>query len=129
MRRLVAFVVFLTMVPATAAMGTDLDELLDRGHEASYSAEQIISCSTPDGVRDAVVRITQTGKDLTVSSSVTDDVEIAAGAGSWSLHQSGGLVAEAAAGVGPTTTLIGLPATATPYWRPPIVCVAVAEMV
>lgn len=98
MRRLVVLVAVLSLVPATAAIGADLDELLTRSQEANYSAEQIISCSTPDGVRDAVVRITQTGKDLTVSSSVTDDVEIAAGAGSWSLYQSGGLVAEAAVG-------------------------------
>ena len=100
MRKLVALVAVFALVPATAAVGADLDELLTRSQEANYSAEQIISCSTPDGVRDAVVRITQSGKDLTLSSSVTDDVEIAAGAGSWSLRQSGGLVAEAAVDAG-----------------------------
>lgn len=100
MRRLAAFVVFLVIVPATAAFGADLDELLDRGQEASYSAEQIISCSTPDGVRDAVVRITQSGGELTASSSVTSDVEVAVSAGTWSMHQGGGLVAEAAVGAG-----------------------------
>lgn len=100
MRKLIALVAVISIVPATAAVGADLDELLTRSQEANYSAEQIISCSTPDGVRDAVVRITQTGKDLTLSSSVTDDVEIAAGAGSWSLHESGGLVAEAAVRTG-----------------------------
>lgn len=104
MRRLVAFVVFLTVVPAGAAFGAELDELLDRSHEANYAAEQIISCSTPDGVRDAVVRITQTGGELRVSSNVTDDVEVAAGAGSWSMRSADGLVAEAAVGGGKEKT-------------------------
>ncbi|MFZ0015018.1 MAG: hypothetical protein WAL25_12985 [Acidimicrobiia bacterium] len=90
----------LTLVPATAAWGSDLDELLSRGQDATYSAEQIVSCSTPDGVRDAVVRITQSDGELTVSSNVTNDVEIAAGDGTWSMRQGGGLVAEAVVGAG-----------------------------
>lgn len=100
MRRLVAFVVFLTVVPATAVFGVELDELLEESHEASYAAEQIISCSTPDGVRDAVVRVTQSGGELRVSSNVTDDVEVAAGAGTWSMRSGDGLVAQAAVGGG-----------------------------
>ena len=95
MRRLVAFVVFLTVVPATAAMGAELEELLEKSHDATYTAEQIITCSTPDGVRDAVVRLTQREGELRVSSSITDDVEVAAGAGTWSMRSGGGLVAEA----------------------------------
>jgi len=95
-RRVVAFVVLLMVVPAPAALGAELDELLTRSQEASYAAEQTISCSTPDGVRDAVVRITQADGDMTISSSVTDDVEVAAGAGSWSLRRGDGLVVEAA---------------------------------
>lgn len=100
MRRLALLVALMVMVPSMAALAADLDELLTRSQEATYSAEQIISCSTPDGVRDAVVRITQTGGELTVSSNVTDEVEIAAGAGTWSLRRGGGLVAEAAVGGG-----------------------------
>lgn len=96
MRRLVAMVAFFMLLPATAVWGAEVNELLRRGQEASYSAEQTISCSTPDGVRDAVVRITQTGDELRVSSSVTDDVEVAAGAGTWSMTSGDGLVAEAA---------------------------------
>lgn len=97
---LALLVTVLVVVPATGAMAADLDELLDRGKEASYSAEQTISCSTPDGVRDAVVRITQSGGELTVTSSVTDDVEVASGAGTWTMTQGGGLVAEAAVEAG-----------------------------
>ncbi|HEX6286736.1 MAG TPA: hypothetical protein VFZ80_04570, partial [Acidimicrobiia bacterium] len=77
-----------------------LDELLTRGNEATYSAEQTISCSTPDGVRDAVVRITQKDGELKVSSSVTDEVEVSAGGGTWSVRSGGGLVAEAAVDAG-----------------------------
>ncbi len=95
MRCLLALVVVFTMVPATAASGTELDELLSRGQEATYSAEQIINCSTPDGDRDALVRIDQVGDELRVSSSVSDEVEIVAGAGGWTLTRGGGLVAEA----------------------------------
>ncbi|HUF14789.1 MAG TPA: hypothetical protein VMQ46_02755 [Acidimicrobiia bacterium] len=96
MRRVIVLVVLLMVMPASAAHATELDELLTRGHEASYSAEQIISCSTPDGVRDALVRIDQVGGELRVSSTVTDDVELTAGAGDWALSRGGGVVAEAA---------------------------------
>jgi hypothetical protein len=92
--------VVLIGLPATAALGDDLDELLSRGNEATYSAEQTISCSTPDGVRDAVVRITQMDGELRVSSSVTDEVEVAAGGGTWSVRSGDGLVAEAAVDAG-----------------------------
>ncbi|HET9260876.1 MAG TPA: hypothetical protein VFP42_12195 [Acidimicrobiia bacterium] len=97
---LVLVVAALALVPATGALAADLDELLDRGKEATYSAEQTISCSTPDGVRDAVVRITQSDGELTVTSNVTDDVEVASGAGTWTMTQGGGLVAEAAVEAG-----------------------------
>ncbi|HSM45822.1 MAG TPA: hypothetical protein VK969_12465 [Acidimicrobiia bacterium] len=95
MRRIIAFVLLLTLMPSTAALATDLDELLDRGHEATYSAEQIISCSTPDGDRDALVQIDQVGDEIRVSSSVRDNVEVVAGAGGWTLSRGGGLVFEA----------------------------------
>lgn len=97
---LVVMVAALALLPAMGAMAADLDELLGRGKDATYSAEQTISCSTPDGVRDAVVRITQSGGELTVTSNVTDDVEVASGAGTWTMTQGGGLVAEAAVEAG-----------------------------
>jgi hypothetical protein len=100
MRVLTALIAFLVLVPSVAAVAADLDELLTRSQEATYSAEQVISCSTPDGVRDAVVRITQSGSELTVSSNLTDDVQVAVGAGAWSLRRGGGLVAEAAVDAG-----------------------------
>lgn len=95
MRRLVLFVAVLVVVPGTAAVAAELDELLERGREASYSAEQIISCSTPDGVRDALVQIEQVGGELQLTSSVSGDVEVTAGAGGWTITSDDGLVAQA----------------------------------
>lgn len=100
MRRLIVFTVLLIALPASAAWATDLDELLQRGQGASYSAEQVISCSTPDGVRDAVVNIAQSGGELRVTSSLADDVEVATGAGEWSLSRQGGLIVEASVDAG-----------------------------
>jgi hypothetical protein len=95
MRRLLALAAVLVVLPATSAFAADLDELLERGQEASYSAEQIISCTTPDGVRDALVRIEQVGGELQLTSSVSGDVEVTAGAGGWTLTRDDGLVAQA----------------------------------
>lgn len=95
MRRFLCFVLILTLGPATAAAATDLEEILTRGQEASYSAEQVISCSTPDGSRSALVRIEQANGDLRVSSSVADHMEVTAGDGGWALTRAGGLVAVA----------------------------------
>lgn len=85
MRRLIALVALLTVVPGGVAFGAELDELLSESQAASYSAEQIISCSTPDGERDALVRIEQVGDELRVTSSVSDDVEVISGSGEWTL--------------------------------------------
>lgn len=95
MRRIVALVALFTLVPASAVSAGELDELLERSHEASYSAEQIISCSTPDGVRDAVVRIAQSGQEIRVSSAADEGVEVASGSGGWTLSRQGGVVSSA----------------------------------
>ena len=77
MKRLVALVAVLVVIPASAAAAADLDELLERSRQASYSAEQIISCNTPDGLRDGLVRIAQDGSDIWVGSKT--------GSGEWTL--------------------------------------------
>jgi len=102
MRRLVAFVAALVVVPATAVFGAEIDELLERGQDASYSAEQIISCATPDGVREALVRIEQVGDELQLTSNTSEDVEVTAGAGGWTITDDGGLVAQASVDGGQT---------------------------
>ena len=103
MRRLAILVLGMVVLPAQSAFAAELGDLMDGSREASYTAEQIISCSTPDGVRDAVVRITQSGGELRVSSSLTDDVEVAVGAGRWSMKRDGELVSEASVGEGKST--------------------------
>ncbi len=92
MRRLSTLVLAVVVLPATSAGAAELDELLEQNREAAYSAEQAISCSTPDGVRDAVVRISQSGGEITVASSVGDDVEVKSGDGGWTLSRHGGVV-------------------------------------
>jgi hypothetical protein len=104
MKKLAVIVAILVVVPAPAAMAAELGELMDGAREANYSAEQIISCSTPDGVRDAVVRIKQSGGELRVSSSLSDELEVAVGAGTWSMRRGGEVVSEASVGEGKTTT-------------------------
>jgi hypothetical protein len=88
MRRALAVGVLLTLLPATAASAADLEELLDRSHDASYSAEQVISCNTPEGARDAVVSLEQVGGELQVSG----EVEVSSGSGGWALTSEGSVV-------------------------------------
>jgi hypothetical protein len=91
MRRLILVTVAVLMMPATA-MATDLEELLAQGKEADYSAEQIITCSTPEGVKDSVVRIRQSGGDLHAAASVPSDLEVTSGSGGWTLSQAGSVI-------------------------------------
>jgi hypothetical protein len=88
-------VVALVTIPASAAFATDLDELLEESKEATYSAEQVITCSTPDGVRNAVVELSQASGELHVGAPVAPDVEIASGFGGWSLVRNGDVVSSA----------------------------------
>jgi hypothetical protein len=76
-------------------LGADLDELLDDSREASYSAEQVITCSTPDGVRDAVIELSQSRGELHVGAPVAPDVEVASGSGGWTLVREGSVVSSA----------------------------------
>jgi hypothetical protein len=95
MKRLVSLVVVFTLVSASAAWATELDEILERSREAAYTAEQIISCSTPDGVRDAVVRIAQSSGEIRMTSTVAGGVQVSSGDGGWTLSQQGGVISSA----------------------------------
>jgi hypothetical protein len=95
MRRVIVFATALVLVPASTALGADLDELLDDSREASYSAEQVITCSTPDGVRDAVIELSQSRGELHVGAPVAPDVEVASGSGGWTLVREGSVVSSA----------------------------------
>ena len=85
-------VVIAVLVQAMSVGATELDELLEQNRDAAYTAEQVISCSTPDGVRDAVVRISRSGGDITVASPVGEDVEVRTGDGGWMLSRRGGVI-------------------------------------
>ena len=89
MRRLIAVVSALVVLPASVASAAELEELLERSLESSYSAEQVITCNTPDGVRDAVVRIAQDGGQIWIGSSAGGDVQVGAGSGGWTLLRGG----------------------------------------
>ncbi len=89
---MVTIVTALVLFPASAALAADLDELLDESREASYTAEQVISCSTPDGVRDAVVELSQVGGEIHVGAQVDPDVQVSSGYGGWSLVREGSIV-------------------------------------
>lgn len=80
------------MLPASAALATDLDQILEESKDASYSAEQVITCSTPEGVRDAVVELSQASGELHIGAPVAPDVEVASGFGGWSLVRDGDVV-------------------------------------
>jgi hypothetical protein len=83
------------MLPASTALATDLDQILEESKDASYSAEQVITCSTPDGVRDAVVELSQASGELHIGAPVAPDVEVASGFGGWSLVRGGDVVSSA----------------------------------
>lgn len=95
MRRLLAFVVALVLLPAAAAAGADLEELLQRSQDASYTAEQLIACNTPDGVRDALLKLSQQDGEIVVESQVEPGVVVSTGAGGWTVTRQGALVSSA----------------------------------
>jgi hypothetical protein len=95
MKRLVSLVVVFILLPVSAAWATELDELLEQSREAAYTAEQIISCSTPDGVRAAVVRIAQSSGEIRMTSTVAGDLEVSSGDGGWTLSRQGGVISSA----------------------------------
>jgi hypothetical protein len=95
MRRVLAISVVLVMLPASTALATDLDQVLEESKDASYSAEQVITCSTPDGVRNAVVELSQASGELHIGAPVAPDVEVASGFGGWSLVRGGDVVSSA----------------------------------
>jgi hypothetical protein len=95
MKRYVSLVVVFILMPTSAAWATELDELLEQSREAAYTAEQIISCSTPDGVRDAVVRIAQSSGEIRMTSTVAGDIEVSSGDGGWTLSRQGGVISSA----------------------------------
>ena len=92
---MIALVAALVVLPASAVFAADLDELLDESREASYTAEQVITCSTPDGARNAVIELSQASGELHIGAPVAPDVEVASGFGGWTLVREGAVVSSA----------------------------------
>ena len=86
MRRLLAIALVsaaLLFVPALPSFAAEtLTEYLERAASAEYHAQQIVSCSTPDGSRDAVVEILQADGVLVAAPAVRDDDTLETGGGS-----------------------------------------------
>ncbi|HEU5112837.1 MAG TPA: hypothetical protein VFU96_05925, partial [Acidimicrobiia bacterium] len=95
MRRVIGLVAALVLLPASAVFAADLDELLDESREASYTAEQVITCSTPDGARNAVIELSQASGELHIGAPVAPDLEVASGFGGWTLVREGAVVSSA----------------------------------
>lgn len=79
----------LISTPAQIIQG-DFSEFLERSAEAEFSGERLISCSTPDGVRDSVLEITQTSQSLVYSSSIGEGGAVRTGQGMAAVVDSGG---------------------------------------
>lgn len=92
MKRVLVLASALVLVPALTASAEELEDLLQQNREASYRAEQVISCATPDGVRHAVLNIAQDKGELRVGSAGNEEVEVAAGFGDWALVVGDGVV-------------------------------------
>lgn len=97
MTRLLVVVVGLTLIPSVA-YAVDLAEILERGRDASYTAEQMITCATPDGARGALLRLEQAGPEILIGSGFASDTAVAVGAGGWMLLHQDGVVDEARVG-------------------------------
>ncbi len=96
MRRVFAVVLVFALLPSSVALGIDLDELLERSQEASYRAEQLITCSTPDGSRDTLIELEQRGGEVRYGGKDQADVEVWAGAGGWQARTDDAVIDSAA---------------------------------
>lgn len=91
MRRLVVLVLVM-MVPQGVALAVDLDELLEESRSASYSAEQLISCSTPDGSRDALIDLEQRGGEVRYGGKSETGPQVWSGNGGWVVQTDGSVI-------------------------------------
>ena len=66
-----------------------------RAGDASYTAEQVITCSTPDGAHQRVIELSQASGELHIGAPVAPDVEVASGFGGWTLVREGSVVSSA----------------------------------
>jgi hypothetical protein len=94
MRRLL-IVILALMVPQGIAVAADLEELLEESRSASYSAEQLISCSTPDGARDALIELEQRGGEVRYGGKSEAGPRVWSGYGGWVVQSDDSVVESA----------------------------------
>src|SRR5690606_18648153 len=75
---LVALAVLMALFPGGLVVA-DLSGILERGNDASYGAEQVVSCVTPDGVANAILTIEQSGGQMLVGSDALGATSLALG--------------------------------------------------
>ncbi len=80
MRKAPLLVVMVLLTPVITA--ADLSDYLERSTTAEFQGDQIVTCATPDGVRDAVLQIVGRDGSLVVTSPVGDGESLSAGYGS-----------------------------------------------
>lgn len=95
MKRILVLVLVL-MLPQGIALAVDLDELLEESRTASYSAEQLISCVTPDGTRDALIELEQLGGEVRYGGKSETGPQVWSGYGDWVVQAEGSVVDRAA---------------------------------
>jgi hypothetical protein len=71
------------LLPALPAAAAELDELMEESQGATYSAEQLIICETPDGVKNTVIDLQQRGGEIRYGSGSDNETEIWSGHGAW----------------------------------------------
>ena len=82
----------LVLVPAPAWAGDTVGDHLEIASRAEYSGEQVVSCQTPDGVKNAVYTLTQKDGKLYVSVEVDATTTVVVGGGSYEVRNADGSV-------------------------------------
>ncbi len=88
----VLVLVLVMMMPQGVALAVDLEELLEESRSASYSAEQLISCTTPDGTRDALIELEQRGGEVRYGGKSETGPQVWSGYGDWVVRTDGSVV-------------------------------------
>jgi hypothetical protein len=78
----------LSAIPAAAA--DDLEGYFTRAAAAEFSGDQVVTCSTPVGIRDSASRVAQKAGVIYVSPGVDGAPAVTAGAGSLAVAGPGG---------------------------------------
>ena len=91
----IALAVLMALFPGGLVVA-DLSGILERGNDASYGAEQVVSCVTPDGVANAILTIEQSDGQMLVGSDALGATSLALGPGDWTMTRGDGTTEHAA---------------------------------